>query len=104
MPIYYLDICYYFVFSYNFLFLDHSSLSLNSAPPPLPQKPPPPALRGQMVPDSDDDWHPMSDGEMDKHGRPPLIQVYFYFEHQFDKISQISECIFFKNDFKEKYY
>ncbi|GIY06493.1 hypothetical protein CDAR_514752 [Caerostris darwini] len=47
---------------------DHSSLSHNSAPPPLPQKPPPPALRSHTVPDSDDDWHPMSDGEMDKHG------------------------------------
>ncbi|GFT80923.1 spectrin beta chain, non-erythrocytic 5 [Nephila pilipes] len=47
---------------------DHSSLSHNSAPPPLPQKPPPPALRSHTVPDSDDDWHPMSDGEVDKHG------------------------------------
>ncbi|XP_035225862.1 spectrin beta chain, non-erythrocytic 1-like isoform X1 [Stegodyphus dumicola] len=46
---------------------DHSSLSVNSAPPPLPQKPPPAALRSHNVPDSDDDWHPMSDGEMDKH-------------------------------------
>ncbi|XP_071037774.1 spectrin beta chain [Parasteatoda tepidariorum] len=46
---------------------DHSSLSLNSAPPPLPQKPPPQAFPSHNIPDSDDDWHHMSEGETDKH-------------------------------------
>ncbi|XP_054722410.1 spectrin beta chain, non-erythrocytic 5-like [Uloborus diversus] len=54
---------------------DHSSLPISTAPPPLPQKPPPTALRNAVIPDSDDDWHPMSDSEMDKHAmyrRPEL--------------------------------